>query len=120
MLSLLIFTAVVIWAWFIHSSVQFWILGFIIALILGGGQAISLALFARMIPQGRNAEFFGFYAISAKFAAIAGPLFFAVITDITGSCRNSIAAMAAFFLIGMMLLSKVDIEKGRLRAKNIR
>ena len=56
---------------------QFWLLGFVVALILGGSQAISRSLFAALIPPGKNAEFFGFYAISGKFASILGPLVFA-------------------------------------------
>ena len=58
------------------------LLGFVVALILGGSQAISRSLFATMVPANRSAEFFGFYAVSGKFASIFGPLVFAVISDI--------------------------------------
>jgi len=117
-ISLICFIGVVVWAWFITHNWQFWVLGFVVALILGGSQAISRSLYAALIPKGRNAEFFGFYAISAKFAAIFGPLVFALITDITGSCRNSIVAMALFFIIGMLLLTKVDVNRGMHLARN--
>ena len=59
----------------------------VVALILGGSQAISRSLFAAMIPAGKNAEFFSFYAISGKFASVFGPLLFAVVTAWTGSTR---------------------------------
>ncbi|PIY23653.1 MAG: MFS transporter [Deltaproteobacteria bacterium CG_4_10_14_3_um_filter_60_8] len=116
-LSLVGFISVVVYAWFINQAWQFWLLGAAVAVVLGGSQSISRSLYAKLIPAGRNAEFFGFYAISNKFAAILGPLVFALLTDITGSTRTSILALAAFFIIGMLLLTRVDVARGRLAAR---
>ncbi|MDZ7759257.1 MAG: MFS transporter [Desulfovermiculus sp.] len=98
----------------ITVSWQFWALGFVVALILGGSQAASRSLFASLIPAGRNAEFFGFYAISAKFASILGPFLFALFADLTGSPRLSILVLIAFFALGALVLSTVKPERGRL------
>jgi UMF1 family MFS transporter len=116
MLSLVLFIGVCGYAYVMQSSLEFWILGAVIALILGGSQAISRSLFASMAPQQRSAEFFGLYAISARFASLFGPLTFALITDLTGSSRGAILALAVFFMIGGGLLIRVQVERGRLRA----
>lgn len=116
-LALMIFIAVTVYAFFIHSSFEFWLLGLVIALVLGGSQSISRSLFGSLIPPRKNAEFFGFYAISNKFASIFGPFVFALIAELTGSTRLSILALSAFFIIGLALLTRVDPKRGRALAK---
>lgn len=116
MMSLILFIAVTIYAFRMNTATEFWLLGFVVALILGGSQAMSRSLFANMVPANRSAEFFGFYAVSGKFAAIFGPMVFAVISDITGSARQSILALSGFFVIGLLILASVDIKKGHEQA----
>jgi UMF1 family MFS transporter len=70
------------------------------------------------VPKNRSAEFFGFYAISSKFASIFGPLAFALLIDMTGSNRLAILALAFFFVVGIVLLLGVDVEQGRLQAES--
>jgi len=106
-LALFLFILVTIYAYFMNKAWEFWLLGFVIAIILGGSQAVSRSLFSSLIPEGKHAEFFGFYAISAKFASIFGPLLFALIIDITGSARLSILALTFFFVTGMLVLTQV-------------
>ena len=110
-LALILFIMVTIYAYFINTSLEFWILGFVIAIILGGSQAVSRSFFSTLIPEGKHAEFFGFYAISAKFASVFGPLMFAIIIDITGSARLSILALTFFFIVGILLLTRVNTAK---------
>ena len=86
--------------------------------VLGGSQALSRSLFSSMLPKNRSAEFFGFYAISSKFASIFGPLAFALLIDMTGSNRLAILALAFFFVVGIVLLLGVDVEQGRLQAES--
>ena len=117
LISLGLFIGVTIYAFFMREAWQFWALAAVVAVIFGGSQAISRSLYGALIPPGKNAEFFGFYAISSKFASIFGPLVFALITDLTGSARLSILALAGFFLVGIVLLSMVDIDRGKLQAK---
>lgn len=107
-LALTLFIAVTIFAYFMDSAREFWILGFVIAIILGGSQAVSRSFFSSLIPEGKHAEFFGFYAISAKFASVFGPLTFALILDMTGSARLSILALTFFFIVGILLLTRVN------------
>jgi len=116
LLSLILFILVTGFAYVMHYGWQFWTLGLVVALILGGSQAISRSLFAALVPPERSAEFFGFYAISGKFASIFGPLIFALIADLTGSSRLSILALGGFFLIGILLLAGVDVQRGKAAA----
>ena len=109
-LALTLFIIVTLFAYFMNSALEFWLLGFVIAIILGGSQAVSRSLFSSMIPMGKHAEFFGFYAISAKFASIFGPLIFALIIDLTDSARLSILSLTFFFIVGILLLTKVNTE----------
>ncbi len=112
-LSLSIFLLVCIFAYRMTSALEFWILGGVIAVILGGSQALSRSLFASMVPKQKSAEFFGFFAISSRFAAIFGPLLFALIADLSGSSRNSILALGIFFIVGGILLLQVNVKRGR-------
>jgi len=109
-LALILFIIVTLFAYFMKTAWEFWSLGFVIAIILGGSQAISRSVFSSLIPKGKHAEFFGFYAISAKFSSVFGPLVFALIIDLTGSARLSILSLTFFFVIGILLLAKVDTE----------
>jgi UMF1 family MFS transporter len=115
--SLFIFTAITIYASVMDSATEFWILGFVVAIVLGGSQALSRSLFSSMVPKKRSAEFFGFYAISSKFASIFGPLAFALLIDFTGSNRVAILALALFFVVGIVLLLGVNVENGKLQAE---
>ena len=65
-----------------------------------------------MSPKAKTAEFFGFYGMSSKFAGIVGPFLFAAIGQITGSSRLSIVALVVFFIVGGLLLSRVDEQQG--------
>jgi len=116
MITLLLWIGVATYAYFIKSSVEFWILGGLAGFILGGSQAISRSLYAQLIPRARTAEFFGFFTISAKFASVLGPLVFGLVTDLFENRRNAILSIILFFVVGMIMLSRVDVERGRLKA----
>ncbi len=113
LLSLVVFLLVCFFAYRMTGSFEFWLLGGVIAIILGGSQALSRSLFASMVPKKKSAEFFGFYTISSRFSSIFGPLLFALIADMTGSSRNSILALGIFFIIGGVLLLFVNVTRGR-------
>jgi UMF1 family MFS transporter len=115
--ALSVFVVITLYAGRMTSAADFWILGVLVALVLGGSQAISRSLFASMIPTKKSAEFFGFYAVSGRFASIVGPLLFALIIDITGSARLSISALTLFFIIGMILLRTVNVVRGQKLAE---
>jgi len=117
MVSLILFTLIAVYASIMNSTIEFWILGFAVAIVLGGSQALSRSLFSSLVPKRRSAEFFGFYAISSKFASILGPLTFAILIEMTGSNRIAILALAFFFVIGIVFLIGVDVERGRRQAQ---
>ena len=113
LLSLFIFILVCFFAYRMNSPVEFWLIGGVIAIVLGGSQALSRSLFASMVPLEKSAEFFGFFTISSRFSSIFGPLLFALIADLTGSSRNSILALGSFFILGGGLLMLVNVQRGR-------
>ena len=84
-----------------------------VGFVLGGVQALSRSLYGTMIPEEASAEFYGFFSVFAKFSAIWGPLVFAIVSNATGSGRPAIMSVAAFFLIGGFLLSRVDVDEAR-------
>ncbi len=117
-ITLLVWTAAVIYVLVIEESWEFWVLAVVIGLVLGGVQASSRALLAQFTPKENSAEFFGFFTASGKFAAIFGPALFALITDMTGSVRYGVASILVFFVVGLGILHFVDEKKGILESRN--
>jgi len=111
--TLLLFIGMTVYAYTMHHTWEFWLLAVVVAMVLGGSQALSRSLFASLVPQKRSAEFFGFYAISAKFASILGPFIFALVRQLTGSTRTGILALAVFFIVGILALQSVDLSSAR-------
>ena len=119
MISLVIWSAAVIYAYaFLNSETQIFILGAVIAIVLGGSQALSRSLFAQMIPQDQEAEYFGFYEISERGTSWIGPLVFGLAVTITGSQRLGIVSLIIFFVVGLALLSRVDVKRAILESGN--
>ena len=116
-ITLTIYTLITFYGYFLDSALDFWILAGIVGMVQGGAQALSRSLYGAVVPEDKSAEFFGFFGVSSKFAAVIGPTVFAYTAQITGSSRNGIAVVALFFIVGMLLLSRVDVEKGRIEAK---
>lgn len=116
LLSLWVWMVVVIWAFriglFWNPKTEYWILGILAGLVLGGSQSASRALTGSFIPEGKNAEFFGFFGIADKFASIFGPLLYGITLTLTGSLQNAILSLILFFGIGAILLLRVDEKKG--------
>ena len=113
MLTLILWSGVVTYAYFMHTATEFFILGVIVGIVLGGSQALSRSFYASMVPEEASAEFYGFYSVFSKFSAIWGPLTFAVIRQVTGTARLSIISLMVFFIVGLVLLHFVDEEKAR-------
>jgi len=100
-----------------YQEIHFWILGFGVAMVQGGSQALSRSLFSRMLPISKSAEFFSFFSVSEKVAGTAGPLLFSVVSTIMGGSRLSIVSLIIFFILGGYLLSRVDENEGMRVAK---
>ncbi len=105
-----------VWGYFIRESWEFYVLAGVIGLVQGGVQALSRALYARLIPANKSGEFFGFYNMLGKFAAILGPLIMGVVSIATGNPRLSILAIIVLFVAGGALLVAVNERDGVERA----
>lgn len=116
-ISLFIYLAIVGLGYFMTSALHFYILAICVGFVQGGAQSLSRSIFSRMVPGDRHAEFFGFYGISSKFAAIFGPFVFALVGQLTGSSRLGILSLIFFFAVGILLLFILDIDKGVEQAK---
>ena len=107
-------------AYFMTSRNHFFILAAMIGLFQGGIQALSRSLYARLIPKNKEAEFFGFYNMLGKFASVVGPLLMGWVTLVTGSVRFGILSILILFILGAILLMKVDFEEGERLAKEFK
>jgi len=116
-LSLLVYTLISIIGFLMSKEWHFILLGFAVATVQGGSQALSRSLMGQLMPKSKSAEFFGFFSVSEKFNTVIGPILFSVINQLTGNSRLAIVSLVVFFLAGIALLSKVDIEKGIAVAK---
>lgn len=113
LLALFVWSGLVIYAYFIRTAGEYFILGGIVGLVLGGSQAIGRSFYATMIPENAPAEFFGFYSVVNKFSAVWGPFIFALIRHWTGSSRNAILSIILFFILGFIMLGFVNEAKAR-------
>lgn len=112
LLSLLIYTLIAIGGYFLYKEIHFWLLGFAVATVQGGSQALSRSLFGRMMPKSKSAEFYSFFSVSEKIAGTVGPLLFGVVSRIMGGSRLSIVSLIIFFSLGGLLLWQVKEKDG--------
>jgi len=114
-ISLVIWAGVVIYAYGGMQGdsrvLEFWILGAFIAIVMGGSQAISRSLFAQMIPDGQEAEYYSFYEVSERGTSWIGPFLFGLMNQAFGSLRPAILSLIFFFVMGLILLPFVNVEK---------
>jgi UMF1 family MFS transporter len=111
-ISLAVYAGISVLGYYMTSAVHFYALAILVGTVQGGSQALSRSLFASMIPRHRSSEFFGFFAVFEKFAGIVGPLVFAWMIARTGSSRQAILSVVGFFVVGAILLARVDVAAG--------
>jgi MFS transporter, UMF1 family len=110
--SLLIWSAIVIYAYrFLHTVAEAWIMAAVIAIVLGGSQALSRSLFAKMIPAGKESSFFGLYEVSERGTSWMGPLLFSIVIARTGSYRAALLSLIFFFVVGLIVLWITDTDR---------
>ncbi len=112
MLALVVYSVIAVWGFFLNSTIEYWLLAWMVAIVQGGSQALSRSLYAAMSPAVKSGEFFGLFGVMEKFAGIVGPALFALAVVIFGSSRPAILSLIAFFIIGGFLLTRVNVEKG--------
>ena len=117
LVSLVIWAGVVIYAYFglqgDTRTVEFMALGGVIAVVLGGSQAISRSLFAQMIPKGKEAEYYSFYEVSERGTSWIGPALFALVNQLFGSLRPAILSLIFLFVMGLIVLPFVNVAKAK-------
>ncbi len=99
-----VYIIVCVYAVFIETIMDFWILAMLVATSQGGIQALSRSYFGKLVPKQNANEFFGFYNIFGKFAAITGPLLVGVTSQITGNSSLGVLSLVVLFIIGLTVL----------------
>lgn len=107
-IGLAVYVFVSVFASFMHTAWQFYLLAAMVGLVQGGVQLLSRSYYARLVPKERAGEFFGFYNMLGEFAAIVGPLLVGVVSLATGSPRLSILSVILLFAVGAWLLALVE------------
>ncbi len=115
--SLAVYAGISVLGYFMKTAAHFITLAVLVGMVQGGGQALSRSLFASMIPRHRSTEFFAIFAVFEKFAGILGPAIFAGTIALTGSSRNAILSVIAFFVVGGGLLAFVNVHDGQRLAR---
>ena len=101
-----------------HNFGAFLALAVVIGTVLGGTQALSRSLFSQLIPRGREAEYFSLYQAAERGTSWFGTLTFGLVFQLTGSYRMAIVALVAFFVLGGLILTRVDVRRGVIEAGN--
>ena len=116
-LGLSVYVLVSVLGYFMSEALHFYALAILVGIVQGGAQGLSRSVYASLIPRHKSAEFFSFFAVGDKFAGILGPTIFGWVSVLAGSSRLAILAVIAFFIIGMALLTRVDIPSGQRAAR---
>ena len=111
MLSIIVWILLSIWTYFLKDKETFWIVASIGGFFLGTIQSASRALFCRFIPQGKDGEYFGIYALAGKSSSVIGPALFGLISSLTGNQRNGILFVTLMFFLGAIMMIGVRDEK---------
>jgi UMF1 family MFS transporter len=119
LISLVIWTGCIFYAFtYLHTETGFYMLGGVIAIVLGGTQALSRSMYSHLIPKSKEAEYFGLYEISNKGTSWIGPLIFGLTLQFSGSYRWAILSLALFFIVGWAMLLQLNIKEGIIKVGN--
>jgi MFS-type transporter involved in bile tolerance (Atg22 family) len=116
LLTLGVYAGIAVWGYFLDTVIEFWFLAWAVAIVQGGSQALSRSLYSNMAPASQSGEFFGFFTAIARLGAIIGPLLFAAAVTVFGNSRPAVASLAVLFVIGGIMLARVDVQQGRMAA----
>ena len=111
MILLVIWIGICIAAYFVVSSLQFYLIAAAVGMVMGGIQSLSRSTYSKLMPAktADTASYFSFYDILEKVAIVMGTFSFGMIEQVTGGMRNSILALILFFVLGLALLARVRI-----------
>ena len=115
--SLLLWTATLIYLYAaVRTTGDFFIAAAAVAIVMGGSQALSRSVFAQLIPTGKEAEYFSIYEISDKGTSWVSPAVFGLALQFTRSYRLAILSLIVFFIAGLLVLLRVDVQAGEIEA----
>lgn len=100
------YIGIVVYAIFLSTQIQFWILAVCVGMFQGGVQALSRSYFAKIIPGEQSGEFFGLLDICGKGASFVGTTVVGVVSQITGSVNMGVGTIAIMFVIGLFFFRK--------------
>jgi len=118
LLSLAIWTCLMCGVFAVKTTAHYFIAAALVAIVMGGSQALSRSLYSIMIPKGKEAEYFSLYEISDKGTSWLAPLMFGLMLQFTGSYQLAILSLVIFFLLGLGILSRVDVKRAVREAGN--
>ncbi len=119
-ITLFMWLATIILAFFVYDKTWFYAVGLLAGAAMGSCQSTSRSLMTKLIPADKKTEFFGFYSFFGKSSAVLGPLTFGLVSYLTGSQRIAIISIAFFFIVGMLILTKVKDPQLRIeKLKNV-
>lgn len=105
--GIIIYIIICIYAYFLKTTFDFWVLAMLVATSQGGIQSLSRSYFAKLVPKANSNEFFGFYNIFGKFASIMGPLLVGATAQVTGHSNMGVFSLVILFLVGIVVLARV-------------
>lgn len=115
MVSLVIWILLLFYAYgFVHTATEFYIMGGVAGLVMGGSQALSRSIFAQLVPKGKEAEYFSIYEIGDKGTSWIGPPTFGLALQLTGNYRIALLSLLIFFVAGLGVLTQADVKQGEL------
>ncbi len=109
LIGIAVYTAIAAYAYFLKTEREFFVMALIIGLVQGGIQSLSRSLFGRLVPAGKAGEFFGFYNLMGKAAAILGPTLTGVVALLSHDSRLAIVSISILFVIGAVFLTRVQV-----------
>ncbi|GGI17020.1 MFS transporter [Gottfriedia solisilvae] len=109
--GIIVYIIICIYAFFLKTTIDFWILAMLVATSQGGIQSLSRSFYAKLVPKEKSNEFFGFYNIFGKFASIMGPLLVGLTAQMTGRSNMGVFSLIILFVIGIIILTKVSEPK---------
>src|SRR5690606_33990970 len=113
LVGLFVYAGLTVWAFFLDSALEFYLMAATLGLVQGGVQSLSRAMFGRMVPQGKSAEYYGFYYRVGKFGTVLGPALMGALALAANSTRVSILALLLLFIAGGALLWRVRADPVR-------
>jgi UMF1 family MFS transporter len=115
--ALAVYGVIAVYAFVLRTASQYFVMGVLVGTVQGGAQALGRSLFASLVPRHKAGEMFGFFGVFDRFGGVIGTFVFGVVLATTGSPRPAILTLVVFFALGALLLSRVNVERGRRVAR---